>query len=243
MHVRLQHLSKAYEGRAALADLDLDIAPGQIVALLGSNGAGKTTLLRCLAGIVVPDTGEIRYDGALFRRDRIDLRRRFSFLPDLPFVHRRMSVARQIGMVLKLYEADRPGVEERVVELLRDFDLLAEAETKMTDLSRGQAYKAALVALLAVDPELWLLDEPFASGMDPRGLTALRRHARAAAGRGRTILYSTQILEVAETFSDRVCILQRGRLHAFPQLGELRQRATNGGTLEEVFQQLHEEGS
>ncbi len=85
-----------------------------------------------------------------------------------------------------------------------------------------------------------MLDEPFASGMDPRGLTAFREHASAAAKQGRTIVFSTQILEVAERFADRVCILHNGRVHASGTIDELRRAASSTQVLEELFAQLRE---
>jgi ABC-type multidrug transport system ATPase subunit len=243
MEIALDNVTKRFGRVAALEDITLTIEPGQIVAVLGPNGAGKTTLLRCLAGINALEGGEIRYDGELFQRERLDLRRRFGFLPDFPFVHLNMTVLRHIGLVLRLYEADRAGIEEIVIEVLRDFDLLPLAEMRLGTLSRGQMYKAALCALLAVDPEVWILDEPFASGMDPRGLSALKRRARDASERGRTILYTTQILDVAEAFSDRVCIIHRARIRAYDSVQRLRDegQAGAGGVLEEIFDYLHEE--
>ncbi len=212
MHIDIDNLSKSFRSLAALKSVSLTIDPGQIVVLLGSNGAGKTTLLRCLAGIVDPDAGEIRYDGELFRRDRIDLRRRFCFMPDFPYFDPEMTVIRHISMVLDMYEVDGEGTEDRVIELLNEFDVLELAGCKIGTLSRGQSYKAALAALLAVDPEVWLLDEPFASGMDPRGLSAFRRHSLQAVQRERTVIYSTQIVDVVEGFADRVCVIDRGEL-------------------------------
>ena len=242
MHIALEHVTRAYGKLRALDEVSLRIEPGQIVSLLGPNGAGKTTLLRCLAGISVPDSGRILYDGEHFRRDRIDLRRRFLFIPDFPFVYPEMTLLGHLGMVLRLYEADDPEAEERVLRLLEDFDILPLIDSKLGKLSRGQTYKAALTALGAVDPDLWILDEPFASGMDPRGITAFRRLARDAAARGRTVIYSTQLLDLAEAFSDRVCIIYQGRVHAYGTVGELEAlRAHAGrGVLEDIFDQLHE---
>ncbi len=239
MHISLGHLSKAYGGVTALDDVSLEIAAGQIVAIVGANGAGKTTLLRSLAGLAAPTQGEICYDGQPFHRGRVDLRRRFAFLPDTPCVYPQMTVLRHIGMAIRLYGAERPGIEDTVADLLREFDLLPLAESPLGTLSRGELYKAALVAVLAVDPEVWMFDEPFASGMDPHGLTAFRRLAREAAARGRTVLYSTQILELAERFADAVCVLYRGRLRAFGPVAALRQ--PNGdadNVLENLFAEL-----
>ena len=111
----------------------------------------------------------------------------------------------------------------------------------MASLSRGQAYKAGLIAMIAADRDLWLLDEPFASGMDPHGIDAFKRHARAAAERGRIVIYSTQLLDVAERFSDRVCVIHKGEVHAFDTLLALRDRAGDkGNVLQEMFRQLRE---
>ena len=242
MKIELRGVLKTYRARRALDRVSLEIEPGQIVTLLGPNGAGKTTLLRCLAGIAAPDQGEILYDDQPFRRDRIDLRRRFCFLADFPFLFWEHTVIRNVSIFLRLFEADGLNVEERVIQLLRDFDLLPLAQMPVRFLSRGQAYKTALTAALSVDPEVWLLDEPFASGMDPHGINAFKRHAREAAARGRTVIYSTQLLDVAERFSDRVCLIHRGEIRACDTFERLRAQAGDKSrVLDELFQQLREE--
>ncbi len=242
MRIGLERLSKSYGRLRALDEVSLPLEPGQIVALLGANGAGKTTLLRCLAGIAAPDAGRILYDGEAFHRGRLDLRRRLAFLPDFPPFYPEMTVLRHLGMVLRLYGTDPAGLEEKVVRLLRNLDLLTLSGMPLGSLSRGQAYKTALATLAAVDPELWLFDEPFASGMDPNGITVFKDLARDAAARGRTVVYSTQLLDLAERFSDRVVIIDRGRLAAFDTVDALRARAGGkDGVLEALFRQLWEQ--
>jgi ABC-type multidrug transport system ATPase subunit len=244
MKVELRGVLKSYQAVRALDHVSLEIGPGQIVSLLGPNGAGKTTLIRCLAGIAAPDKGGIYFDDEEFRRDHLVVRRKLHFLPDFPFHFWNQSILRNIAIVLRLFEADGAGVEARVLELLRDFDLLPLALRPVGSLSRGQAYKAGLVAMIAADREVWLLDEPFASGMDPHGIDAFKRHVRAAAARGRTILYSTQLLDVAERFSDRVCLIHRGEIRAFDTLDRLRAKAQDkDNVLEEMFRQLRETGA
>jgi ABC-2 type transport system ATP-binding protein len=240
MKIELRAVSKSYGKSRALDRASLEINGGQIVAILGANGAGKTTLLRCLAGIAAPDSGELVYNEESFERDKLDLRRRLFFLPDFPVVFYEMSILRHIGMVLRVFERAVPQIEERVLQLLKDFDLFTIAENPLNTLSRGQVYKAALVALIAVNPEVWLLDEPFASGMDPHGINMLKRYARQAIGEGRTIVYSTQILEIVEKFSDRVCILHQGEVRAFDSV-KLLENTGQGGGLEDIFRQLREE--
>jgi ABC-2 type transport system ATP-binding protein len=242
MHIALDSLSKRYSKVRALDQVSLEIASGQIVSLLGANGAGKTTLLRCLSGIVAPSAGEIRYDNEKFTRGNMELRRRIAYLPDFPIAFAHNTVLRHIGMVLRLYNANGPGIESRITDLLRGFDLMPLIDTPLAQLSRGQSYKAALCALLAADTELLLLDEPFASGMDPNGITFLKNEAQAAARRGHTIIYSTQILDSAERLSDRVCIIDRGHVRHYAPIAELEAEAggDRGSVLENLFEQLRE---
>ncbi len=242
MKIEIQEVVKKFKSLRALDSVSLSIEPGQVLALIGPNGAGKTTLLRCLAAIVAPDEGNVLYDGERFVRERLDLRRRFLFLPDFPAVFEEWSPLQHLGMTLRLYGLDGAGIEERVLDLLREFDLLPLANAPFGTLSRGQRYKAALVTLLTVDREVWLLDEPFASGMDPHGINAFKRHARAAAARGRTIIYSTQILDAAERFSDRICVIHRGQIRAFTAATELqRDHSAQTSALDDIFKQLREE--
>jgi ABC-type multidrug transport system ATPase subunit len=237
--IELDHLRKSFGNVLVLGDVTLGVPPGEIVALLGANGAGKTTLLRALAGVVAPDGGGILYDGEPFDRGRMDLRRKLVFLPDFPFAFGHLDAVRHIGMTMRLYERPIENREEHIVEILRNLDLLPLAATPMQNLSRGQYYKVCLAGLLAVDPDLWLLDEPLASGMDAHGIAYFTPAARHAAARGATVLYSTQILDVAETFSSRVCVIERGRI-AFYDAVETLTNGDRKGALEALFQELRD---
>jgi ABC-type multidrug transport system ATPase subunit len=244
MKIEFRAVSKKFGGARALDRASFEILPGQLVAVLGANGAGKTTLLRTMSGIVAPDSGLVQLNDQPFHRDRLDLRKKLAFLPDIPVVFWEMSTLRHMGMMLRLYEADRPGIEERALELLRDYDLLPLADAPLNSLSRGQLYKAALAALIAVSPELWLLDEPFSSGMDPHGIAMLKKHIREATAKGSTVIYSTQILEIAERFSDKVCILHKGEVRAYDSAATLQAMAAgNGAGLDSIFAQLRQEES
>ncbi len=236
MKVELAGVSKIYGSKRALDHVRIELPPGRIVAVVGLNGAGKSTLLHCLAGLLSLSEGEVFYDDAPFTRDSVDQRKRFGFLPDFPIFFQTMTPLEHIGMALRLYEKDGPGADDRVLELLRGFDLMPMANTPIPALSRGQAYKVALTALIAAQPELWLLDEPMASGMDALGLREFRERARAAADAGATVMYTTQILAVAEQFSDEVIVLHQGRLHARGPAASLHA----DGELESVLAALRE---
>ena len=119
-----------------------------------------------------------------------------------------------------LYERPDPD-PDHVAKILDQLNILALAGMPLGSMSRGQLYKSCLAGLLIVDPELWILDEPLASGMDPMGIAFFKHQAKLAAARGRSVLYTTQILEIAEKFSDRICVLDHGGLRLTGKAGEL----------------------
>jgi ABC-type multidrug transport system ATPase subunit len=241
MNIRLDNVAKRFGSVAALDDVSLDISPGQLIAVLGANGAGKSTLLRLLATVQLPTSGTIHFDDQPLSRARLDLRKRLMMLPDVPPIVGNGTPLGHLADLIGLYEAERPGLEDLVVSLYSELDLLPLVECSFSQLSRGQTYKAVLAALFAVDPELWLLDEPFAAGMDPQGLATLKRQVSKATARGRTVFYTTQLLELAEQFSDRVLILHHGRVHAFDTLANLKTGSLDEHGLEGLFAKLRTE--
>jgi ABC-type multidrug transport system ATPase subunit len=222
MQLRAEGMTKEFGGTRALDQLSWTAEPGQIIALLGANGAGKTTLLHALAGTILLDGGQVLIDGEVFTADRRDLRQRIAFLPDVPPIPGNWSPLRFIGSALQLYGAHRDGVEDLVLQILEDLDLVGVATWRFSQLSRGQIYKSVLAGFLAADPELWLLDEPYASGMDPRGLKCFQEYAWKSVSRGRTIIFSTQIVEVAEGIADRICVMDQGKIVADAAASEIR---------------------
>jgi ABC-type multidrug transport system ATPase subunit len=238
MNVQIEKVSKKFGRVWALEEISLDLEPGQIVGVLGANGAGKTTLLNCLAGVAAPSAGSILYDGERFHRGKMELRKRLMYLPDFPLAFAKMNALEHIAMCVRLYERPEPDTE-KVAVLLEQLSLLALTGMPFRAMSRGQLYKSALAGLLIVDPELWIFDEPLASGMDPMGIAVFKREARAATRRGRTVVFTTQILEIAEKFADRICVLDHGGLRLNRQMEDKRGMEKEGN-LEELLLRLRE---
>jgi ABC-2 type transport system ATP-binding protein len=237
MKVTVAGLKKRFGRQRVLKSVDLDLPAGSIVALVGLNGAGKSTILHCLAGLLSIDGGTVSFDGEDFRPDDVNLRRRLFFLPDFPYFVLARTLLEHLSLILRLYERDADTLADRTMDLLREFDLLPFATRPLEELSRGQLYKGALIAMILVDPDLWMLDEPLASGMDPLGLRAFQKHAREAAAKGSTIVYSTQILDVAEHFSDRVAVLHDGLIRLFASTSEMKANGADGA-LADLFAKL-----
>ena len=236
--LELQQLTKRLGGFDVLSQIDLVLRGGNIIALLGANGAGKTTLLHLLGTLYQPDSGTILMDGEALSRRRMDQRRRLHYLPDIPTMSPGQTPLDYIVFALETYGLTSEESDHRVLELLQEFDLLACVDQPARSLSRGQRYKATLVAMLAIDPDFWILDEPFTSGMDPLGLSSMRSQMLAARDRGRLIVYSTQLVELAQQTSDLVCVLSSNRIAAFGSAHSLEESADNSPRLNELLQQL-----
>lgn len=212
MHIELQNVCKTFRRTRALKNLNLSVPPSTIVSLLGENGAGKSTLLRILAGLCVPDSGMVRYDGTVFNRENLPLRKRLHFTPDMPLLFPDQSVARNIATFAALYEKPTVGREDHLSHWLEETGAAALMRKTAGNLSRGQFWKAGLGCVAMIEPELWLVDEPFASGMDAVGMAAFRRLARHLVDQGGTVIYTTQMVGMAAEFSDHVCVIREGEL-------------------------------
>ncbi len=215
MDLHLRQLSKRYTGVAALDGVDLDVAAGELVALLGPSGSGKTTLLRVIAGLLHPDSGQV-----LFGKDdatRLSLRERnvgFVFQHYALFKH--MTVAENIAFGLRSRprrrRPDKATIARRVEELLGLIQLPGFGDRYPEQLSGGQKQRVALARALAIDPTVLLLDEPFGA-LDAKVRVELRRWLRQLHERtGQTTLFVTHDQEEALELADRIVVLREGRI-------------------------------
>jgi ABC-2 type transport system ATP-binding protein len=203
---------------AALADLDLAVAPGSVYGFVGPNGAGKTTTIKVLVGLVRASAGQ----AALFGRDVADHRARLSvgYLPENPSFHdfmRPLDVLRYLGRLSGLGGAD---LERRAGALLERVGLAHARDLTVRKFSKGMVQRLGLAQALVHDPPLLVLDEPM-SGLDPIGRKEVRDLILELGRAGKTIFFSTHILSDVETICDRVGMLLRGRLVREGPLGSL----------------------
>jgi len=232
--VEIDALSKSYGSFDAVKDLTLRVGYGQIFALLGPNGAGKTTTIRMLMGILAPSAGSARIDGLDCFRDRVEVKRRVGYLPDEPVFYDYLRGSEIIRFSGEMHGFTRDEIESRTEPLLQQLDLSEALEEFAVNYSKGMKKKLALVCAMLHDPALLILDEP-TNGLDPFATRALHEIIRQKAAAGRTIFFSTHLLDQAEKLCHRVGILFKGRLAAIGTLEELRQRFATAGSLEEIF--------
>lgn len=232
--VRIQGLTKAYGGFEAVQGLTLSVLSGQIFALLGPNGAGKTTTIRMLMGILAPTSGSAKIDGLDCFYNRVEVKRRVGFVPDEPIFHDYLRGREIIQFSGEMHGLKRAEVEARTRAMTKHLELDEALEEFAVNYSRGMKKKLALVCAMLHDPPLLILDEP-TNGLDPFATRVLHEMIRARAAEGKTIFFSTHLLDQAEKLCTQIGIMAKGRLAAHGTLAELRARLTGDSSLEEIF--------
>ena len=232
--VELRGVTHRFGDLEALAGLDLEVHSGEVVGLLGPNGAGKTTTVRLLCGLLAPTEGTILVDGCDVGSDPLGARRRIGFVPDGAPLYPNLSPRQHLLLVAHLHGlADVAGRRE-AERLVAELDLAERIDDPVGEFSRGMRQKTALACALIHRPTLLILDEPLA-GLDAPTAAVFKEVLRVWGDAGRSVLYTSHLLDVVERVCDRMAILSEGRLVEVGTLEELRERAGRGGTLEEVF--------
>src|SRR5579859_2192437 len=232
--VEIQGLSKTYGSFEAVRNINLSVSYGQIFALLGPNGAGKTTTIRMLMGILAPTSGSARIDGLDCFRNRVEVKRRVGYLPDEPVFYDYLRGIEVIRFSGDMHGLSRREIETRSRRLLDQLELTDDLDEFAVNYSKGMKKKLALVCAMLHDPPLLILDEP-TNGLDPFATRELHAIIRAKAAAGRTIFFSTHLLDQAERLCTQIAIVAKGRLAAHGTLAELRTRLSTDSSLEEIF--------
>lgn len=236
--VALRGLRKVFGSKVAVNGLDLEIAPGELYALLGPNGAGKTTTLRMTAGLMKPDSGDIKIFGIDAVAAPVDAKRIMAWLPDEPMLYDKLTPLEYLEFIAGLWSVAPGTAEKRAAELIDVLQLGPVRHQRCEGFSRGMKQKVALAGALIHEPRLIMLDEPL-TGLDAAIARDVKDLLTARVKAGATIILTTHILEVAERLANRIGIVADGRLVAEGTLAELRAAAGHKHTtLEDVFLSL-----
>lgn len=215
--IEVRNVHKRYRSTVAVDDLSFSVPKGVICGFLGPNGAGKSTTIRMIMSIVRPDRGSIQVLGS----DAWLVKDRIGYLPEERGVYRKMLVRDFLAYMGKLKGADAAGLKAKVARWLDRVELPHVATHRCEDLSKGMQQKIQFAAALVHEPELVILDEPF-SGLDPVNADVLRDLVLELKAEGRTVLFSTHVLQQAEQLCDRFVLLDRGQKLLDATLNELR---------------------
>jgi ABC-2 type transport system ATP-binding protein len=205
--VSIDHITKTFGEFTAVNDLSLAVYPGRVYGLLGPNGAGKTTTIRMIVNITAPDSGRIEVFG---QQITPELQDRIGYLPEERGLYKKMKVGDQIKFFAALKNVDGKEADKRVTRWLTRLKLIEWKNKKATELSKGMQQKVQFICAIIHDPDLLILDEPF-SGLDPVNVEVLKEIILELKAAGKTIIFSTHQMEVAERICDDICLINRSR--------------------------------
>ena len=236
--ISLHQLTKRFGSQTAVDSLSFEIPGGQIVGFLGPNGAGKSTTLKMLTGMIEPTEGTATICGLDLRRDTLEVKRIIGFVPESGAVFESLTGLEYLEMVAALYASPPEAARERIRQFIAFFDLSFETLTDklLGAYSKGMRRKVVITAALLHNPPVVFFDEPL-DGLDANAAVGFKALIQTLAREGKTIVYSSHILDVVERVCDRVIIIDKGRLIVDGKPDELV-ASHHAGTLERLFTQL-----
>ena len=223
VQVEISHINKSFGGNMVVQDVSFIIETGEVFGLVGPNGAGKTTTIRMLMDIIRPDSGEIRLFGQPLGEES---KNRIGYLPEERGLYRKMSVSETLVYLASLKDVDTRVAQERAEELLRVMDMLPHRGKRISELSRGMGQIIQFLVTITHNPDLIILDEPFA-GLDPVNRQLLKEIILGLRRQGKVIILSTHMMNEVEEMCDRILMIDKGRVVLYGNLAEIKWRFRN----------------
>ena len=232
--IEIKNVSKSYNGKKkALDNVSFKVNDGEIFAFIGHNGAGKTTLIKSMIGILDFDEGDILIDNKSIKTNTIECKKIMSYVPDNPDMYENMKAIDFINFVCDMYETPYEIRKNNIDKYAKMFELTDKLNNDISSFSHGMKQKVALIAALAHDPKILIMDEPFV-GLDPKAVYDVKEIMKEMTKSGKTIFFSTHILDVAEKLCDRVAIIKNGKIVKIGKMKDIK----GVESLEEVFLEL-----
>jgi len=235
--ITTRNLKHSYDNKTAvLKEIELDIYPGQIIGYIGPNGAGKTTTVKILTGMLSGFTGSVTVLGYDIEKNPTEVKKRIGCIPENVALYETLTPLEYLGFIGQLYGMDKKEIREKTGRMLELFNLSENMNDRMTSFSRGMRQKVLIIAGMLHNPEIIFLDEPL-SGLDANTVLIIKEILTKLAAEGKTIFYCSHIMDVVERVSDRIIIIDKGKIIADGPFEELQARV-KGGSLEKIFTQL-----
>lgn len=234
--LEVRALTKRYSGTLAVDQVSFTALPGEVTGYLGPNGSGKSTTVKMITGLLDPTAGEILYRGRPIHNHLVEFKRILGYVPEEPYLYPHLTGAEYLELAGELRDLPAATLPAKIGALLELFSLADDRHALISSYSKGMRQKILICAAILHDPELIILDEPF-SGLDVHAALLLRSLIRWLAASGKTVLFSSHVLEVVEKVCQRVVILHKGRTVANDSIDRLRGLMALP-TLEDIFAQL-----
>ena len=232
--IEIKKVSKTYNGKKkALNDVSFDINDGEIFAFIGHNGAGKTTMIKSIVGILDFDSGDILINGKSIKKEPIECKREMAYVPDNPDLYENMTGLDFINFICDIYDVSLEDRKVNIEKYSKMFEMDGKLGSDISSFSHGMKQKVALIAALSHNPDVLIMDEPFV-GLDPKAVFDMKEVMHKMAKEGKTIFFSTHILDVAEKLCDRVAIIKKGEIVKIGKMKDIK----GDESLEQVFLEL-----
>jgi ABC-2 type transport system ATP-binding protein len=239
--LEINKLTGGYVNIPVLKEVSFSVPDGQLIGLIGLNGAGKSTTINEIIGLLHPYDGEVRIDGLSLPEAPTDYRKKIGYIPETPSLYEELTLREHIETVAMAYDLDMDQVMVRVQPLLERFRLAEKLDWFPTQFSKGMKQKVMIICAYAVDPSLYIVDEPFL-GLDPVAIADLIQLLADEKAKGKSILMSTHVLDSAEKMCDGFVILHKGQVRAQGTLDELRSTfGDEKASLNDIYMTLTEE--
>lgn len=237
--LRLENISKSYNKGAvkAVDNLDLEIKSGEIFGFLGPNGAGKTTTIKMIVGLLKPDSGRVVLDDVNVWEEQLVAKSMISYVPDSPEIYDRLKGIEYLNFIADMYGISQEERKTKIEYYTNLFNIKDALGDIISSFSHGMKQKLVLTAALLNNPNLFILDEPMV-GLDPKSAFNLKEIMRKMCDEGKTVFFSTHVMEVAEKLCDRIAIINKGKIIAHGTMEELRNHADENESLENIFLEL-----
>jgi len=232
--ILINGFSKSYnKGEYAVKNLNLKINDGEVFGFLGPNGAGKSTTIKAIVGLLSPTEGEIKINEHDIKKDPVAAKMEIGYVPDEPVLMQKLKGIEYLNFISDIFNVEKKLGLERIERLSQSFKLTSALGNTIDTYSHGMKQKLALIAALLHNPEIWILDEPVV-GLDPESAFILKKMMRSHAKKGKTVFFSTHVMEIVEKICDRVGIISKGKLIFSGTVEELKMNRQDS-TMEEVF--------
>ncbi len=234
--VSIRGLKKSFGDKEVLRGIDLEIFKGQIIGYIGPNGAGKSTTVKLMLGILEDFEGEIRIFGEDIRNGSVEYKRRIGYVPESADVYDSLTASEYLTFIGGIYGLEHDAADTLASRLMSLFGIGDVYHSRISSYSKGMKQKLLIISSLLHDPDILFFDEPM-SGLDANSVMVFKEIMSLLAEQGKTIFYSSHIMDVVEKISSRIILINDGQIVADGSFKELKQKSREG-SLEEIFNQL-----
>lgn len=219
--IRIKNLYKSYGAKLVLKDINLEVYPGEVIGYIGPNGAGKSTTVKVLCGLLTDYEGEVTVKGFDIKKQTLEVKKRIGYVPELAELYDVLTPLEYLLFCGALYGMDEEVCRDRIHRIMAAFDLSANINQRMDSFSKGMRQKVLLASGLLHNPDIIILDEPL-SGLDANSVIIIKELISKLAQEGKTIFYCSHMMDVVEKVSNRIVLIDEGRVIANGTIEELR---------------------